>query len=288
MLKQRFIDNQTYTWYGGPLNSANIRAFDAERVGLQACFYQGPIAGVEFNGTDRTSGMRIFVATSETTFDQYAWRPGLASWTKEQSSFESMNGHATPGCFGWAAGWTTYVMFVGSQNDIQLWWSVSLIQLHRFEILTYLCRRDTSYEVQGSATHPLNTWVQGWSLVKVSYVVMADHAFAASTDFGSVDPTTGLSFHANLYGKSLDSGQVQGWNITFDAENSTTSSTLLSNVFGDPAIPGSHLFAWTIPPVGVPDELLVFYQIDGDDITVYSGNPTTGEWTPTTIPIPLE
>ena len=111
---------------------------------------------------------------------------------------------------------------------------------------------------------------------------------AASIDFGSVDPSTGLSFRANLYGKSLQSGLVQGWNITFDAENSTTSSTTFSSVSGDISVPGSHLCAWTIPPTGPPDEVLMFYQIDGDDITVYSGNPTNGEWTPTTIPIPLE
>lgn len=123
-MKQRVIDNLTYTWHDGPLNNNNVEALDAERIGLQACFYQGPIAGVDLNGTDPTSGIRIFVATSETAFDQYAWRSGLESWVKEQSSWESVNGHATPGCFGWSAGWTTYVMFVGMENEVQLWWSV--------------------------------------------------------------------------------------------------------------------------------------------------------------------
>lgn len=111
---------------------------------------------------------------------------------------------------------------------------------------------------------------------------------SAPTVFGSVDPSTGLSFHSNLYGKSLDSGQVQGWNITFSAENTTTGSTTLSNVFGDPAIVGSHLWTWTVPPTGEPNEVLVFYQTHGDDITVYSGNPSSGAWTPTTIPIPSD
>jgi hypothetical protein len=129
-LRQRFIDNQTWTWYDGPLNNLDISTLDSERVGLQACFYDGPIDGVgsvSLNGTDPTSGMRIFVATSETTFAQYAWRSGLPSWVQEQSNWSGVNGQATPACFGWAAGGTTYVMFVDEENAVHLYWSVLLL-----------------------------------------------------------------------------------------------------------------------------------------------------------------
>ena len=129
-LRQRFIDNQTFTWYDGPLNDLDVSTLDSESVGLQACYYNGPIdsvGSVSLNGTNPNSGMRLFVATSETTFAQYAWRSGFTSWVQEQSNWSGVNGQATPACFGWAAGGTTYVMFVDEQNAIQLYWSVSLL-----------------------------------------------------------------------------------------------------------------------------------------------------------------
>lgn len=123
MLRQRFIDNSTFTWNDGPLNNLNIKVLDSPKVGLAACFYKGPIGNVDLTGTDPLSGIRLWIATDETTFDQYAWRAGLPQWQREQSWYD-MNGHATPACYGWAAGSTTYAMFVDNHNTSQLYWSV--------------------------------------------------------------------------------------------------------------------------------------------------------------------
>jgi hypothetical protein len=101
-----------------------------------------------------------------------------------------------------------------------------------------------------------------------------------------VDPNAGLSFHGNLYGKTLGSGQIQGWNITFDAESTGTTSSAVSTVDGDLPTGDTHLFAITVPPTGPPEEVFVFYQTQGDDITMYSGNVASGEWNATVLPIP--
>lgn len=123
MLRQRTINNITYAWSDGLLNDLNIKTLDADRVGLQACFYEGPIDGVDLNGTQPISGIRIWVATSETTFDQMAWRNGLPTWTFEQT-WTNLNGYASPACFGWAPGTVTYVAFVDLQDAVNLYWFV--------------------------------------------------------------------------------------------------------------------------------------------------------------------
>lgn len=128
MLKQRRLDNLTYVWSDGLLNQMNIKALDTGQVGLQACFYEGPINNIDLNDTDKQTGMRLFVATSETTFDQVAWRYGLPHWEWEQS-WQNLNGHASPACFGWDVGTTTYVMFIDLQNTVNMYWFVRIFAL---------------------------------------------------------------------------------------------------------------------------------------------------------------
>jgi hypothetical protein len=123
MLRQRTIDDETWTWADGPLNDLNISVFDADRVGLKACLYLGPIAGVPSDETVG-HGTRLFVATSEGTFEQLSWYPGMESWVLEQP-WHDLNGHASPACFGWGIGHTFYAWFVNAQNTIDMWWYVN-------------------------------------------------------------------------------------------------------------------------------------------------------------------
>ena len=79
-----------------------------------------------------------------------------------------------------------------------------------------------------------------------------------------------------------------GWNITFDAENTAISGSSLSQVSGDAGIADSSLASWSIPPDVSADgeyEVLVFYQTEGDDITVFSGDVNSGQWTSANLPI---
>ena len=94
-------------------------------------------------------------------------------------------------------------------------------------------------------------------------------------------------YRGNLYAKLASTGLIQGWNISFAAENSERVSGILSAVDGDPAINGAYLGGYK--PSARIDEfegVILLYQTRGDDITLYTGNAYTGEWTKTTVPIP--
>ena len=99
----------------------NLKALDSDHVGLKACLYLGPIGNANLAGITATSGVRLFVASSDTTFEQFAWRPGMSKWIWEQT-WRNKNGHASPGCFTWAKGQTTYSMFVDFDDNIELYW----------------------------------------------------------------------------------------------------------------------------------------------------------------------
>lgn len=80
-----------------------------------------------------------------------------------------------------------------------------------------------------------------------------------------------------------------GWNVTFDAENTSISGSSLSQVSGEVGTANSSLVCWSVPPDVSSDgkyEVLVLYQTEGDDITEFSGDDTSGEWTETRLPVP--
>ena len=142
MLRQRTINRNTYTWNNGPLNDLNISVLDANRVGLEACQYLGLIAGVS---SERTAGhgVRLFVATSNDTFEQLSWYPGMSSWIVERR-WSGMNGHASPTCFGWGKGHTFYTWFVNAANTIEMWWYVN------YTTNIVQCQRSTNRDSEGS------------------------------------------------------------------------------------------------------------------------------------------
>lgn len=119
-VRQRIIDSTTYTWTDGPLNDLNIQALDADRIGLKSCLYLGPITDVSTEVTTG-HGNRLFVATSETTFGQYAWYPDMSQWILEKT-WPNVNGHASPACYGWGKGHTFYTWFVNLENNINMYW----------------------------------------------------------------------------------------------------------------------------------------------------------------------
>lgn len=80
----------------------------------------------------------------------------------------------------------------------------------------------------------------------------------------------------------------RGYNISFHAENSTiTSSATAEQASEQPSgIPGSHM---VITVLAEQNNLLLWYQTEGDDITMASGDPGQGlstTWNFTRVPIP--
>lgn len=78
--------------------------------------------------------------------------------------------------------------------------------------------------------------------------------------------------------------------MTFDAENTTTKTTLLSEVDGDTIAPGSGLNAYTLASrdPGIADDVWLLYTTGGDDLTMSIGNRSTGVWHTEDVPIPIE
>ena len=137
-VRQRISSNEsafeTNIWSDGQLNDLNLKANEADMIGLQACYWGNFYGDTDstyadgFNASRANSsaapqtGMHLYVrllnvpwkskpanvdyswyATSDTTFDQYSWTNGDSQWKKDQV-WENMNGRAGVGCQTWLSG----------------------------------------------------------------------------------------------------------------------------------------------------------------------------------------
>lgn len=78
----------------------------------------------------------------------------------------------------------------------------------------------------------------------------------------------------------------KGYNIAFAAENSTIDEKTSFTVQGERALPGSHLSVSAIPNVSGGDDVIVFYQSNGSDISEYTRDLYAGQWAKVQIEIP--
>ena len=117
-LRQLTNSNVTYEWMPGSLNDLDISVLNAEQVGLLACGTRN-----RFYGVRAEEGLRIWVATHETTFAELAWINNGSTWSW-QRSWTGFNGHATPSCYTWSPrrGVVTYVSFVDLSNQAIWYW----------------------------------------------------------------------------------------------------------------------------------------------------------------------
>ena len=109
-------------WEDGPINDLNLKVFDADMVGMQACWYGSDYGDNEYahsplpnaptgnNGNASLKnqvGMHMWFASDNTTFQQYGWRDGDDIW-EYQETFYGLNGHAGVACYSWGPGTITY------------------------------------------------------------------------------------------------------------------------------------------------------------------------------------
>jgi hypothetical protein len=108
----RFQDN---IWQDGPLNDLNLKANDADMIGLQACYWGNFYGDTDYtyadgfnatnpNATLAPTGMHLWYADSDTTFQQYSWYTGQDQWSNDKQTWHNMNGHAGVGCQTWETG----------------------------------------------------------------------------------------------------------------------------------------------------------------------------------------
>lgn len=266
-LRQRSNSNASsaYTtpgiWTDGPINNLDLKVWDADQVGMQACWYgndygdsdyvHSPIPGTDQVNASANSdvGMHMWYASDNNTFQQYGWRQDANNTWQFQNTFENMNGHAGVGCFSWGPGTVTYVMMVNEENTVEFWW------------------RDTNTNLTNSTTHPINVWVQ------------------APITIEDVYPTTSLGYTNSFYAQSAADLYFYGHNVTWAAEN-TTIATPFKVASSQPALPGSHLSVTELPGPSGGNDLVVFFQMNGTDLSEYTRDVVAGAWANVPITIP--
>lgn len=194
------------------------------------------------------TGMHMWFASDESTFQQYGWRFGEDSW-RYQETWTGKNGHAGVGCYSWAEdSSTTYAMFVNEANTVEVWW------------------KDTNTTQRNSTAHPLNEWTN------------------TSIAINNAHPATSLGFTNYFYWQDGATNMIQGYNISFAAENTSFVGDMFT-VDDTPGIPGTHLSVSALPDAGGGNTLTVFFQTEGSDITEFTRDWIAGQWTFTDIPI---
>lgn len=82
------------------------------------------------------------------------------------------------------------------------------------------------------------------------------------------------------------SNMINGYNISWAAENTKILQNDNFTVEGTPGLSGTHMSVTAIPARGGGDNIFVFYQTGGDDITEYTRDFVAGQWTSASLPIP--
>ncbi|KIW00254.1 uncharacterized protein PV09_08145 [Verruconis gallopava] len=255
-IREKINDNTTNQWREGPIGDMNLIAMNDTAVGLQACWYgsfygdanytHSPIPGTGSNTTSQDQVIGMHL--------WYGESPTLlqeVTWTYNTTQWyrqESFvaNGHAGIGCYSWGPGSVSYVMMVNLDNAVQVSW------------------KDLNSSVPATESHPVNVWVNTtWTIP-------------------NVDENTSLGYTNYFYAQNAD-GHIGGYNITWDAEN-----TRLADTFTIPQVPllGTHFSVTAVPASSGGDQLMVFTQDNGTDITQNVRDLVNGQWTYSTLPIP--
>ncbi|KAF2718068.1 hypothetical protein K431DRAFT_142310 [Polychaeton citri CBS 116435] len=260
-LRQRSNSNTTNVWVDGPIGDLNLKVLDADQLGMQACWYGSDYGDTDYVHTplpdagpdsefQNEVGMRMWFAKDNTTFSQYGWRAGDAQWTFDHD-WTNLNGHAGVGCYSWGPGNVTYTMFVDLENTVRFYW------------------KDTNTNLTNTTTHPINKWTE------------------APLNIPGVWPSTSLGY-TNAFYAQMEDRSIHGFNITWNAENSTFIGADNFTVDGVPPIGGTHMSVTAIPNASGGNTLMVFCQQNGSDITEHARDLVAGQWSQVNIQIPQE
>lgn len=113
---------------------------------------------------------------------------------------------------------------------------------------------------------------------------MLIQAITASVKIPNVYPATSLGYTTYFYAQMAASLKFNGYEISWDAENTKITDSF--TVDREPGIPGTHLSVTGITESGGSKNVVVFYQVEGDDITEYYRNSVEGQWGEVDLRIP--
>jgi hypothetical protein len=100
-----------------------------------------------------------------------------------------------------------------------------------------------------------------------------------------VNPATSLGY-TNYFYAQMANNEINGYNISWDAENTSFIDKDMFTVGGDPGLSGTHLSVTALPNQSGGDDINVFYQTVGDDVTEYTRDLKVGQWSGVNIRIP--
>jgi hypothetical protein len=209
--------------------------------------------------------MRIWFASNSTTFQEYIWDYPDDTW-KWQREWSGYNGAAGVGCYSWGDSTTAYVTLMTLRNNVELWY------------------KDNSDEsVGGTAGYVQSILTPGSSskacmLTRSLANIVLTRVYAASS----------LAYTSFLYVQSAESLRIQAYNISW-AGNTTDivhNDTFLAP--GDPGVAGTHFAVNALPNQSGSDDLTIFVQVNGTDVTEYTREIEGGQWSEVNIPIPLD
>lgn len=123
-IRERVITNDTTNspspiWQDGTLNSLNLKAYKANTIGMQACYWGDYYGRYSLNGQARTTGIHLWYADSATTFQQYSWSNGTNRWDYEKT-WTDLDGHAGVACQTWDSGTSTHTQHLTMRFSLTL------------------------------------------------------------------------------------------------------------------------------------------------------------------------
>lgn len=152
--------------------------------------------------------------------------------------------------YSWGPGTITYVMFVNQANTVEFWW------------------RDTDTSLASTSAHPINVWTKSYGAAAIK-----------------VDPASSLGYTNYFYAQAADTDLIEGYNVSWAAEN-TSLVGLAFAVGSEPGLAGTHLSVSALPNPDGGNDVVVFYQTNGSDISEFTRDLVAGQWTGLEIPIP--
>jgi hypothetical protein len=80
--------------------------------------------------------------------------------------------------------------------------------------------------------------------------------------------------------------KIEAYNISWSGNTTNVLPNDTFSVADEPGLPGTHFSVTSLPTTSGGDNLCVFFQADGDDITEYVRALAGGPWRKVNIPIP--
>ena len=251
-------------WQNGPLNQLNLKANDADRVGLVACYWGNFYGDSDYlstspaatrNLTLAPTGIHLWYADTDTSFQQYSWYTGENEWSNDNHTWTNMNGHAGVGCQTWEGGTgersqrlrsyrlstnlaiVQYVFMADLYNNLSIFWK-------------------DSNETDESPNHPINTWVN------------------TSITIPNLNPSSSMAYTNYITFQATDN-TIQGYNISWAAENTSIAPARDGSAGYDQwvihypngsdvyALPGTQLEVTALAYITGGAEMAVYFQMEG-------------------------